>query len=86
MADQAFDGAEAGDGSSGGKSNEHGIDQHHSTPLDLLLNAISGSSTQYPYDTEDTVQDSGLDDDQLNLGGFLGAQEQEVRYDQHPHG
>lgn len=56
---------------------------HESTPLDLLLNAISGSD-DYHYPRQDGHQDgegSGDEnlDPQLSLGGFMEASRAAVR-------
>lgn len=44
------------------------------TPLDILLNAITGTSDQYPYTEQDDPTNETVQDEELNLQGFLQAQ------------
>jgi hypothetical protein len=44
------------------------------TPLDILLNAITGTGNQYPYTEQDDLTGGTIVNDELNLQGFLQAQ------------
>ena len=55
-------------------------DAHSTTPLDLLLNAISGSSAHYPYPDDGPQEDGqedgqeGLEGEQIALGGLFARE------------
>jgi len=55
-------------------ANEGSDKDDQATPLDILLNAITGTSNQYPYTEQDDLTGESVVNEELNLQGFLQAQ------------